>query len=103
MVKAIKAMTFSVVRKNIGIKKLPGDLVGYSTGLSSVLIWAIREARLHQCAQKSVVFNLKLDGRPLAGKDQVSVGVVPVDYKHISSESAGSVYPLAIANCKENR
>lgn len=37
------------------------------------------------------------------GKDQVSVGVVAVDVDHASSESCGSVFPLAIGNCKENR
>ena len=39
----------------------------------------------------------------LIGKDQVSVGVVAVNFSHSSSESSGSVYPLAIGNCKENR
>jgi len=39
----------------------------------------------------------------ILGKDQVTVGVVPLDAKHRSSQSAKSVYPLAIANCKEKR
>ena len=37
------------------------------------------------------------------GKDQVTVGIVPLDAQHRSSQSAKSVYPLAIANCKERR
>ena len=36
------------------------------------------------------------------GKDQVSIGVVAVNLDHASSESCNSVYPLAIANCREN-
>lgn len=39
----------------------------------------------------------------ITGKDQVAVGIVPLDAKHRSSQSAKSVYPLAIANCKEKR
>lgn len=39
----------------------------------------------------------------ITGKDQAAVGIVPLDAKHRSSQSAKSVYPLAIANCKEKR
>ena len=38
-----------------------------------------------------------------AGKEQVTVGIVPLDSHHQSSQSAKSVYPVVIANCKENR
>ena len=34
----------------------------------------------------------------VSGKDQVSVGIVPIN---ISGKSSLSVYPLAIANCNE--
>jgi hypothetical protein len=68
MIKANKQMTFSVVKKAIGIENLLDDLIGYGTALPKVLVWAIREARLHQCASESVIFNIKLDGRPLFGK-----------------------------------
>ena len=37
------------------------------------------------------------------GKDQVSVGVVPVSLNNSSAESCDAVYPLAIGNCNENR
>lgn len=37
------------------------------------------------------------------GRNQVAVGLVPIDFANKSSESALSVYPVAIANCKENR
>ena len=33
----------------------------------------------------------------------MAVGLVPINFMNKSSESALSVYPLAIGNCKENR
>ncbi|KAK3729256.1 hypothetical protein QZH41_008435 [Actinostola sp. cb2023] len=38
-----------------------------------------------------------------AGKNQVAIGLVPINFHHKSSESALSVYPIAIGNCKESR
>ena len=38
-----------------------------------------------------------------SGRNQVSVGIVPIGFKGKSSESALSVFPIAIANCKEQR
>ena len=35
------------------------------------------------------------------GRNQVAVGLVPIDFANKSSESALSVYPVAIVNCKE--
>jgi len=37
------------------------------------------------------------------GKDQVAVGLAPIDFANKSSESALSIYPIAIGNCKEKR
>lgn len=37
------------------------------------------------------------------GKNQVAVGIVSINFVNKSSESALSVYPVAIANCKEER
>ncbi|KAK3754208.1 hypothetical protein QZH41_003310 [Actinostola sp. cb2023] len=39
----------------------------------------------------------------IEGKKQVAVGIVPIIFFNKSSESALSVYPIAIANCKEKR
>ena len=39
----------------------------------------------------------------LLGRDQVLVGIVPRLCPLSSTKSAKSVYPMAIANCKENR
>jgi hypothetical protein len=38
-----------------------------------------------------------------AGKNQVAIGVVPINFEGKSSESSLSVYPIAIGNCKEKR
>ena len=35
------------------------------------------------------------------GRNQVAVGLSPIDFENKSSESALSIYPVAIANCKE--
>jgi len=59
--------------------------------------------RLHGPLPDELVFNLKIDGHPFFGKEQVTVGMVAIDTKHHSSQSAKSVYPLSIANCKEKR
>ena len=39
----------------------------------------------------------------IQGKNQVAVGLAPIDFANKSSESALSIYPIAIGNCKENR
>ena len=53
-------------------------ITGYSVGLAPTLIWAIREARLHNSAKPSMIFNLKLDGRSFAGtvKYIISIGAI---------------------------
>ena len=38
-----------------------------------------------------------------SGRNQVAVGIVPIGFKGKSSESALSVFPIAIANSKEQR
>lgn len=37
------------------------------------------------------------------GRNQVAVGLAPIDFENKSSETALSIYPVAIANCKEER
>ena len=69
MIKACKAMVFSTTKSLMKITAMdPGSgLTGYSVGLGQAIIWAIREARLHNSAKPSMIFNIKLDGRPFAG------------------------------------
>lgn len=37
------------------------------------------------------------------GRNQVAVGLALIDFENKSSESTLSIYPVAIANCKEER
>lgn len=101
-IKAVKKLVFKVVRKTMVIQKLPTDFQSCGVDLSSVLVWAIREQRLYS-DNDSLEFSIKLDRRPLGGRNQVAVGLSPIDFENKSSESALSIYPVAIANCKEKR
>ena len=69
MIKACKAMVFSTTQSLMKISPLdPGcGITGYSVGLGQAIIWGVREARLHNAANPSMIFNIKLDGRPFAG------------------------------------
>ena len=50
------------------IAKVDGaDFEACDVDLSSVLVWAIREQRLHSQDTTDMEFNIKLDGRPLGG------------------------------------
>ena len=61
--------TFNTMQK----KSLRDGLEGGQVNLVSVLVWCIREMRLHQTdmgkdGSKMLNFNLKMDGRPFWGK-----------------------------------
>ncbi len=58
-----------VTRKVFELEPLVKDLRGHGISLKMALIWQIRLSRRHQdISQFDVLeFNLKLDGRPLAG------------------------------------
>ena len=59
---------FTVVRKTLKIAKVgDADFDACDVDLRSVLVWAIREQRLHSCDTEDKEFNAKLDGRPLGG------------------------------------
>ena len=65
----MKKLVFSVVRKTLQIAKVgDADFDACDVDLYSVLVWAIREQRLHSHEDKQdKEFNIKLDGRPLGG------------------------------------
>lgn len=67
MIKACKSVVFSTIQSLLKINALHPDcgITGYTVGLA--LIWAIREARLHEAVSSTMIFNIKLDGRPFAG------------------------------------
>ncbi|XP_078384134.1 uncharacterized protein LOC144666603 [Oculina patagonica] len=102
-IKAIRRVIFKVVKKSFGVKSLPEPITGSQVDLSSVVTWIIREQRLHKMDTENMELNIKLDGRPFWGKDQVMIGIVPIGSPNLPEQSAKSVYPLAIANCKEDR
>ncbi|XP_048577015.1 uncharacterized protein LOC125556717 [Nematostella vectensis] len=97
-IRAQKQLVFSVTRQLFKVELMP-DVRGYGASLEMILVWAIRECRLHANIPTNIEFNLKLDGRPLAGRDHVSLGIVPMIPNKAEHQSALSVYPLAIANC----
>ena len=67
-IKAVKKLVFTIVRKTLTIGKVTdADFDACQVDLSSVLVWAIREQRLHSCDTQDMEFNIKLDGRPLGG------------------------------------
>lgn len=96
-------MVFQVIRRALKIQDLDLDFASCGVDLSSVLTWAIREQRLYSSDKNMMEFNIKIDGRPLGGRNQVAVGIVPIDFTNKSPESALSVYPIAIGNCTEER
>lgn len=69
-IKAVKKIVFKVVRRTLSIQNMGTDFHACGVDLASVLVWAIREQRLHSSDTESntMEFNIKLDGRPLGGK-----------------------------------
>ena len=67
-------MVCAVVRRTFGVQSLPQDhLIGSQVNLASVIVWIIREQRLHKVDKKEVEFNIKLDGRPFWGKNILAI------------------------------
>ena len=57
------------MRKTLKIGRVnDADFEACDVDLQSVLVWAIREQRLHCCGTEDLEFNVKLDGRPLGGE-----------------------------------
>ena len=61
-------MIFTIVKKTLGLHDTPKPLKGRQVALQNVLVWLIREQRLHGLDEKDVEINIKLDGRPFWGK-----------------------------------
>ncbi|KAK3743268.1 hypothetical protein QZH41_016128 [Actinostola sp. cb2023] len=97
-------MIFGVVRKLMDVRKIEdAGNQAYGVDLNAVIVWAIREQRLHQLDKEDIEFNIKLDGRCLGGRDQVLIGLVPIENAYRKAQSSKAVYPLVMANCKETR
>ena len=67
MIKACRSMVFSTTQSVIKISALDPEcgVIGYSVGLGQAI--TIREARLHNAAEPSMIFNINLVERPFAG------------------------------------
>lgn len=102
-IKAAKKVIFDVASNAVGIKKTPHPLQGFQVDIFSVVELIVRQQRLHQISAQVIQLMIKIDGRPFWGRDQVLVGIVPRHCPVYSHQSSKSVYPVAIANCKENR
>ncbi|KAK3754733.1 hypothetical protein QZH41_019374 [Actinostola sp. cb2023] len=103
-VKAVRRMVFSKIKECMDVRKVEetGNQA-FEVDLHSVVVWAIRQQRLHQLDSEEVELNIKLDGRALGGRDQVLIGLVPINNNISKSQSSKAVYPLVMANCKEQR
>lgn len=67
-------MVFAIVRRTFGVQSLPQDyLIGSQVNLASVIVWIIREQRLHKVDKEEVELNIKLDGRPFWGKNILAI------------------------------
>ena len=55
----MKQLVFKVVRKTLEISKIKeAEFDAYAVDRSSVLVWAIREQRLHSCDTEEMEFNI---------------------------------------------
>ena len=66
-VAALRKGVFAVIKDIMGIQMLE-NLPGYGVCLESVVVWYIRDMRLHGHVPSELTFNMKLDGRPFYGK-----------------------------------
>ena len=66
-IRAQKDLVFAVTRRTFQLEPLDQTLRGYGISLKMALAWQIRQTRLHQGTSEVLEFNLKIDGRPLAG------------------------------------
>lgn len=61
-------MIFGIVKRTLGLCETPKPLKGRQVELRNVLLWLIREQRLHGLDEEEIEVNIKLDGRPFWGK-----------------------------------
>ena len=75
-IRAQKDLVFAVTRRTFQLEPLDEAIRGYGISLKISLMWQIRQSRLHQATSEELEFNLKIDGRPLAGGYKIqNVGI----------------------------
>ena len=65
---ALRKGIFNVTRALVDLTSLPPQVPGFEVNIKNVVIWSIREMRLHGPPPEDIVFNLKIDGRPFFGE-----------------------------------
>ena len=85
----------------------PITIQGTSVGLKEAMmvaldVWKAECKKQHIYCPRQVKWKITLDGRPLAGHDQVCVGMVPL-IQGFKFQSADSVFPLMLFNGRESK
>ena len=85
----------------------PITIQGTSVGLKEAMmvaldVWKAECKKQHIYCPRQVKWKITLDGRPLAGHDQVCVGMVPL-IQGLKFQSADSVFPLMLFNGRESK
>lgn len=52
----------------MGIERLPPNVPGFEVNVKNVIVWIIRDMRIHGSLPDVLLFNFKIDGRPFFGK-----------------------------------
>ena len=82
-VRAQKDLVFAVTRRTFQLQPLDKDIRGYSISLQMAVAWQIRQSRLHQATSGVQEFNLKIDGRPLAGMYKITIFFISITTVHL--------------------
>ena len=82
-VRAQKDFVFAVTRRTFQLQPLNEKIRDYGISLQMAVAWQIRQSRLHQATSAVQEFNLKIDGRPLAG---MSVHKIPIFFISITEQ-----------------
>jgi len=75
-------MIFTIVKKTLGLRETGKPLKERQVELQNVLVWLIREQRLHDMDEEEIEINIKLDGRPFWGKKSKQMYLI--NYNHLS-------------------
>ena len=68
---ALRRGISEVTKDLFEIEKIDPEILGYGVSLKSVTAWITREMRLHGNVATDLILNLKVDGRPFFGKEEL--------------------------------
>ena len=81
-IRAQQDLVFAVTRRTFQLEPLDEAIRGYGISLKMALMWQIRQSRLHQATSEELEFNLKIDGRPLAGGYKIQTLELPLKQQY---------------------